>query len=94
MSCIYYLCKIKIKCKCILIVNYSGDELRRAMGLPILWSTIFGWLNPAKIEVINLNSAEQSIDRKHKEIPILDDYEKDPEERNFGISSLRAFPKM
>ncbi len=75
-----------------LIVNYSGDELRRAMGLPILWSTIFGWLNPAKTEVINIKSKDQDFDRKHKEIPVLDDYEKDPGE-NFWNRFPSYFPK-
>jgi len=51
--------------------------LRRAMGLLILWSTIFGWLNPAKTEVIDIKTEAPNFGRKHKEIPILENYEKE-----------------
>jgi hypothetical protein len=55
------------------------------MGLPMLWSTIFEWLKPAKAGVLNVKTEVSNFGRKHKEIPVLKDYEEDPG-KNFGIS--------
>jgi len=46
------------------------------MGLPMLWSTIFGWLKPAKAGVLNVKTEVPNFGRKHKEIPVLKDYKK------------------
>jgi hypothetical protein len=51
----------------------------------LYWSTIFGWLKPAKAGVLNVKTEVPNFSMKHKEIPVLKDYEKDPGE-NFGIS--------
>jgi hypothetical protein len=62
------------------------------MGLPILCSTIFGWLNPAKSEIIDIKMKDPNFDRKHKEIPVLENYEKDPGE-NFWDQFPSCFPE-
>jgi hypothetical protein len=63
------------------------------MGLPMLWSTIFGWLKPAKAGVLNVKTEVPNFDRKHKEIPVLKDYEKDRGE-NFWNQFPLFFRKM
>ncbi len=70
-----------------------GDELIRTMGLPMLWSTIFGWLKPAKAGVLNVKTEVPNFGRKHKEIPVLKDYEKDRGE-NFWNQFPSFFRKM
>ncbi len=61
------------------------------MGLPMLWSSIFGWLKPAKAGVLNVRTEVRNFGRKHKEIPVLKDYEKDPGE-NFWNQFPSCFP--
>jgi hypothetical protein len=61
------------------------------MGLPMLWSTIFEWLKPAKAGVLNVKTEVPNFDRKHKEIPVLKDYERPG--RKFLESVSVIFPE-
>jgi hypothetical protein len=58
----------------------------------MLWSTIFGWLKPAKAGILNVKTEVPNFGRKHREIPVLKDYEKDPGE-NFWNQFLSFFPE-